>query len=1098
MDLKEPALELTFLGGDLEEGHGMVQTVGKEGIVRHSITFTRQLLSGLRPASSQVFLSILGGLQAVEDLIGTDGDVKAVLRDGEETLFTGYVSTSFSWSVAASGVRSLSITLEDVGTRLLSKDFVESGSHLFNCAADLALRAVCGKAGVPVASGCIVLEDKVVKVVDEGTSCRDVLAQMLYELGCVYTFNARGELTLYRVACEGTSFPAIDPAKILSSGSDGITLSKKIRTYRGARVTFKELGSAGDYLVWRDTTGRSAAHPYCWHILPAGSVFDGTETYGASGTDGSMVREETRIEACNAASETETVGSGRIIAIRNPKAVFEAQSGLVDCAVKEAGGPYLSVLVRNTGVAEYAVSRLDVRADIVFEKATGIVRTAADADDGKQDAVLTEEVSYIHDRNLVARHANLVAQYNRHAGSVYTFLTAEALALGSVVRLKEDVFSGLDVLVLLTAREESDGGAAIRYQGVGISPFSLDDGVHIRTTGKGKADAKGEKGDKGDTGPQGPKGDAGEQGPKGEKGDAGARGEAGPQGPAGKTGAQGEKGDKGDMGPQGPKGDAGEQGPKGEKGDTGDSASILDFDLDVTPKAVSVSPRGYTHVGQTVTATVTPVHWNPEGLEGGISWSGAPEGTAASVSDDGLSYTIPFPPGLEVRSFAVTVNVEGIGTKTAGIAIQMPDGNADAPIYLGAYSQSGDGAWDLARTTTPDHDPIRTGDYFLDTDTAAPMVASRDAMTGAIAYAELDAGDRNLPAIMEHCLPDLVAKCRGVESKCIAVNAYFGSLAAQKGFISRLFSSDIVLRRDEDTGTNGSIRSDNFSLDPDANGYFNGWHVGFDGSAIFNNVTINGFSNGGGIRILDRPESAGGKVLFSTNGNGNVTSVKASVKARYYKVSDVASGLARGQLVACDWKYGNQKGNAYYKDGSTLRLTNIYPVSPFWQMDEYDEAKTGYTYSHYTSSGQGLGHAIPVYGAVKRGNTNLVHRSADAGLSPITNGQRLSDINAGNLRGEGYKLVFSWRDTNPGAVWVSRGITSVQFRIYFHFDFRSDSNIDWVDYSVADGTHNLPSGVSVSIVKRIGDGNADTRPLYYTGDIGDGYRYIYVTVAFRS
>ena len=111
--IHNPQLTLTFLGGDLETGHATVQAIGEEHIVRRSVTFHQQLLSGLKSASNQVDLSLDRSCPAIEDIIATEGDVKAVLADSTGTLFTGYLSTSYSWTLTDSGTQALAVTIED-------------------------------------------------------------------------------------------------------------------------------------------------------------------------------------------------------------------------------------------------------------------------------------------------------------------------------------------------------------------------------------------------------------------------------------------------------------------------------------------------------------------------------------------------------------------------------------------------------------------------------------------------------------------------------------------------------------------------------------------------------------------------------------------------------------------------------------------------------------------------------------------------------------------------------------------------------------------------------------------------------------------------
>ncbi|MBR2281224.1 MAG: collagen-like protein, partial [Spirochaetales bacterium] len=201
----------------------------------------------------------------------------------------------------------------------------------------------------------------------------------------------------------------------------------------------------------------------------------------------------------------------------------------------------------------------------------------------------------------------------------------EDIALGTIVRLHDNVFSGLDVNVLLIAKELSDSSDVISYSAVGISVFNLDRELYPRTTDKPSVNLKGKDGaagtgiasivyryavtptqsepssvtsptipilsstDKylwqketitysdgttkvttaligvyGDTGSKGDKGDTGAQGPQGEKGDTGSTGPQGPQGD------KGDKGDTGAQGPQGEKGDTGSTGPQGPQGEKGD------------------------------------------------------------------------------------------------------------------------------------------------------------------------------------------------------------------------------------------------------------------------------------------------------------------------------------------------------------------------------------------------------------------------------------------------------------------------------------------------------------------------------------------------
>jgi hypothetical protein len=501
--IHSPSLTLTFLGGDLEAEHAMVQTIGESHIARRSITFHQQLLSGLKSASNQVDLLLDKACPAIEDIIATEGDVKASLADGVQTLFTGYLSTSYNWMLTDSGTQALAITIEDVGTRLLGKAFIESGRHLFHCSASEAITSICSRAGITVSPVCIPLTLSVTRSVDGSITCGELLDQLVYELGHVYYFDALGQLRLFKVDCNSTeALPTLDKDSLVVVGGKAITLSKKIRQYKSARVSFTRLGTASDFLVYRNTTGRGDGHPYCYLKLEGGSHFDGSELYTEvewTEAQADSFRTPALIEACNAASEIDLVGSSSIIAVSNVRTEFTAESGSVTARITAAGGPYLQVTAHNSGTLDYHITRFDAYADIIYVRDMNIVRTADSAYEGESsDNLLSEELSFVHERTLAQAHANLLGQYHRHAGSQYTFYAALDLPCGTPVRLIDDAFSGLNVSVLITARTFTDESALYAYQAVGISAFDLAAPAHLQVLTRGKNDSRGAEGPPGE------------------------------------------------------------------------------------------------------------------------------------------------------------------------------------------------------------------------------------------------------------------------------------------------------------------------------------------------------------------------------------------------------------------------------------------------------------------------------------------------------------------------------------------------------------------------------------------------------------------------
>jgi len=501
MRLNSPTLTLSFLGTDLPSGHGGTQIITDCYIVKGSIHKRPQLMKGLRSSSSLLELTLSRDCLITEDIIATDGDIYAVLTDSSNVIFTGYLSTKYSWSVGNHGEVDLACTIEDVGTRLLDKAFIEHGYYTFDTTASAAIAEVCTACGITISSSAPTISQPIFKVVDSKETCKNIIDQILYECNYVYFFDNFGQMNFFEVNVTSTSgATVIDSTNLIVRNGRAVSLSKSVRTYNSSRVTFKPLGEANNYLVYRNTTGQSDSHPYCYIELAPGEHFDGAEIYTAQEWAEAMAdsfRLPTLIGAVNADSETVIVGSNPIISISNVVADIDADSAIT-ATIVHGGGPYIKIDCENTGSANAYIRKLDASASIVYEDGTSIVNTGVS--DGATDSRLDEEVQYIHERTAVSAHANLLAQFNSYCNSSYSFSTKETLTLGEIIELEDDTYTGLDVFVMVISCVDSDDMDTIDYTAIGVSVFDLSKDAYHQITDRGKANTRGA------VGPQGPSG----------------------------------------------------------------------------------------------------------------------------------------------------------------------------------------------------------------------------------------------------------------------------------------------------------------------------------------------------------------------------------------------------------------------------------------------------------------------------------------------------------------------------------------------------------------------------------------------------------------
>ena len=494
--INNPILYLTFLENDIQINHELNQIIYSNDIVYPSLSFKYQLLNGLKSSSNQISLQLYKTCSSIEDIIVTNGDIKAVLKDGSKTIFTGYLSSNYNWAISSTGESVLNLTIEDVGTKLLVKSFIDDGEYLINSSAYMAIYEICTVAGVSIAQDCEMILDIVTTKVESDTTCKELLDQLLYELGYVYYFNEYGNLLVYKIECTSTeNLKVIDKDYLYCVGNSAINIKKDIRKYNGAKVTYTRLGSASNYLIYRNTTGKDDSHPYCYFSLNPNEHFDGVEIYEEIEI-GDTFRSASLVQACNAKSETSIVGSNEIISVNNISMILKAQSGSIEGTINSAGGTNLLIDIKNSGSLSYYITQLDAIGDIIFIKDTNVISTTETLSQSSDSSssIISEKVKFIHEKTNASYHANLIAQYHKYSNTQYEFYSTENLQNGSVITLFDNLYSGLKVNVLIYAKTFTDQSDIIKYFAVGISKFDLTKDIYYQSLAKAQRETKGENG----------------------------------------------------------------------------------------------------------------------------------------------------------------------------------------------------------------------------------------------------------------------------------------------------------------------------------------------------------------------------------------------------------------------------------------------------------------------------------------------------------------------------------------------------------------------------------------------------------------------------
>ena len=513
MTISNPTLTITFYTSTPE-----TVTVSSCDIIRHSFTFKEQILNGLSPSSNSVSFKLHRDAEVISKILSYQVDARAVLSDGNTTLFTGYLSDNYTWMVNTTGESELEIVIEDVGTKLLGKAFLTSDSpSVYYLAGKVysgnnsILTQICIRAGISIAANQDLISTEIAANIDKNITCKELLGNILLESGYTYYFNNLGALCLYKIDCTSiNNVPVIDKNQLYEVNKNAITLTKRIKQYKQVNVSYDEYETRNNALVYKDISGQDSTHPDCNITIKPNAYYPvqlrdvaTVNAMKALGTADVDLNSYVRVTGTNKVYQVVELGtpgaaydgttysfvessvsevsfveakdldSGKeIISISNVSGTVN-YTGSVSYAISQRGSKNISVVLHNTGNSDANITKLQATATIVDLKAKCIVVAGEAASSNESDNVYSTHASYIHNREYASLYANLISNYYKYCNYTYQFNATVDYDLGSIVNVVDNIFSGLTVNLLLTAKNYSDKSSVIKYTGVAVSPFDL-------------------------------------------------------------------------------------------------------------------------------------------------------------------------------------------------------------------------------------------------------------------------------------------------------------------------------------------------------------------------------------------------------------------------------------------------------------------------------------------------------------------------------------------------------------------------------------------------------------------------------------------------
>lgn len=449
--ITEPRLHLIF-GQDLPAGRNKEQDILKEYIVKDSVEQNSVFCKDLKSSSDTVSLLLEKNCPTILDFLCVEEPVQAVLYDGLITVYTGYVSASYSWVIGHTGAKTFKVTLENKATKLLSVPYIEVGYNSLDGKVSDIIQSICDKTGLEISSETQIPDYSVCRAISSEDTCKSILTDILYEGGWVYRFDQNGKLVFYEISFTDTADITIGSDDLAVVNNNAITLTKKARQHSGASIEYQAIARKENVLVYSCTTGRDEGHPFCNLVIPGKNFFNGGEINSQYA--------KLYVEAVNAGSDAE-ISNGEILTIYNARIVKQtAYGGLTESV--ESSGKYLCIKAENTGGTDKAYYRFDVYADVVYVASTDKILSGTIKDP------VREAFRYVHDKAIAEKHARLLDKYSSVSGQNYTFQTTRDILLGSVIKLIDSKISHIEVSLFIYSKKETKS-QYYQYQGIPVS-----------------------------------------------------------------------------------------------------------------------------------------------------------------------------------------------------------------------------------------------------------------------------------------------------------------------------------------------------------------------------------------------------------------------------------------------------------------------------------------------------------------------------------------------------------------------------------------------------------------------------------------------------
>ena len=254
-----------------KEGHS-VQT----DFITSSFNQREILHQSLKQADDSIKLSVPFSAD-IWNFINANKKIKAKITKDNETYFTGFVRPDFDFSKIQ---RFQPIQLELVNATYVASFYQIKSSIAYE---DTTLGTIVSdlleRAEITGQNTSFLNEPIIFDIIEEGTTIKDALSQILFEYGYFWDFDKNGEFTVQKIYNKNaTPSVILDGSNILEK----VQVSKKEQEFDRVEVEYEQYEKFENILLFQDNTG-SGTNKGCFIELAPGKYLGQVE--GATSYD---------------------------------------------------------------------------------------------------------------------------------------------------------------------------------------------------------------------------------------------------------------------------------------------------------------------------------------------------------------------------------------------------------------------------------------------------------------------------------------------------------------------------------------------------------------------------------------------------------------------------------------------------------------------------------------------------------------------------------------------------------------------------------------------------------------------------------------------